>query len=226
MKYRLGVVIAILATGLWFFFDKSEEKSQTAAENQPSYLRFIEVSRAELFPSHSEPRLEIVKICQGEMGEELGYVRPIPKTIVFFKSPDGTPEIITARVRQLESGQRHAREIQTQNVRDLNHFLLSQSGIAAEHGQLVTLREIDSEKGSSRYEALMAEATSLCTSAFEDWTQRDLEMEALRNQIESEASAYVAIEWPLNEEESSLEIFFEINGRPQKAEFLTELFRI
>ena len=168
----------------------------------------------------------MVKICQGEVGEEFGYIRPIPKTFVFVNSTKGIPEIVTARIRNLANRSAAPADIQSQRASDLNHFLIQRSGILAEHGSLKELQELDHIKGTRRYESMMEEAMWLCTEQTDDWDQKDLEMKNLREEVDGKAGAYIAIEWPMERQDLSMEVFYEVDGRTFKADLISDLFRI
>jgi len=220
-------VIGIVIAGLLAFFSyKSAEKPFIPGDQPIPYKRFFQVARSELNWILPEVQLRVVKICQGEVGEEFGYVRPIPKTFVFVNSTKGIPEIVTARIKNLAHRSSTPREIQSQRASDLNHFLIERSGVLAEHGSLKGLQDLDHEKGSRRYESMMEEAMWLCTTKTDDWDQKDLEMKNLREEIDAQAGAYIAIEWPMDHDDLSMEVFYEVDGQTFKADLISDLFRI
>jgi len=220
-------VIGIVIAGLLALFSyKSAEKPFISGDQPIPYKKFFQIARSELNWILPEVQLRVVKICQGEVGEEFGYVRPIPKTFVFVNSTKGIPEIVTARIRNLAKRSATPREIQSQRSSDLNHFLMEHSGVLAEHGRIKELQDLDHAKGTRRYEAMMEEALWLCTTKTDDWDQKDIEMSKLREEIMSNAGAYIAIEWPMNHDELSMEVFYEVDGRTFKADLISDLFRI
>ncbi len=219
-------LLGMAGVAFWFLSDKSTQKPVSKEIAGIPYKRFFQIAKSELTWILPEVELRLVKICQGELGDEFGYVRPVPKTIVFVKSTKGKPSIITARIKNISQNARWPRDIQSQKASDLNHFLIENSGVLAEHGSFEEIQEIDHVKGTRRFEALMEEALWLCTAEMdEDWDRRDPAMAELREEILKEASAYITIEWPMDQDEISMEVFYEVEGRVFKADFLSEMFR-
>lgn len=225
---RLGVLgIILLFVGVSLFFsDKSTEKPDTPSQEKFTYKRFFQVARSEITWVLPEVELLVVQSCKGELGDEFGYLRPIPKSIIFLKATKGVPDIVTARLKNLTGSSKYEREIVSRKASDLNHFLLEDSGVLAEHGSLKELVDLDHQKGMRRHEALIEEALWLCTDHIANWTQRDIEMEKLREKILSEATAYIQIAWPIENREAHMEVFFEVDGRTFKADLANDFFRI
>jgi hypothetical protein len=235
MKRRLGVTIIsffLLFTVSFVLFESfgAYLYSKLSEEQRQELSNFSEGHRFSLFDQ--EPKkwvlpdveLRIVGTCKGYLPEEFGFNEPLPKLIVFFNTTKSSPQIVSARIRNINLGRSSFNEVSTQGILDANYELqVDEMPLRAEHGSLAALRFLDSRYDTRRYDNLIEEAAFLCTKNVRDGLQQEIEMEDFKQQIENRASAYVAIEWPIRSKEARLDVFYELENRIHKSSLALDL---
>lgn len=229
MKSRVGaatcVIVAILLLGIVYSEKianafRSDQISLRSDGIRKPYLDRVQTIKRSPPPS----QLHIAKLCKGYLPEEFGFDRPTPKLILFFNSPGDSPEIVTARLSNLISSDEVFDEINTISAKDVWHandynYELS----TAEHGSLTELAKIDEDNGTRRYDNLLEEAAFLCTQGVRDPIQQEIEMDEVIEEIEETATAYVSIEWPIENKEASLDIYYESQKQVHRSKLELDL---
>ena len=146
----------------------------------------------------SANELKVVKICQGQMSRDMidesgeKYSASVPRTILFLSAGNSTPDIITARITNAEK------------VREY--------GVAFEHGALNDLRSIQSPEFGSRFDSLLVEAADLCLGAYSDYRQYEVDFLRLREDIENQATAYLAMDFDIQSPDTQVSLYYKIGS--------------
>ncbi len=189
----------------------------------------IDEGAVSVVPTKSVP-LQIVKACFGDVyrtvidenGED--QLEKTPKTILFFTTPLGAPEIITAKIIHPSPSSPETYQVSTLEFRDANRLTVDEYHHLFEHGRLDHLREQDRQTGQEKYQHLLQEAAELCTGPHQSVLQFEIDSSRLVEEIEKSATAYLSAELELKGPESKILVYYKINGEIFQTEFRTQSF--
>jgi len=198
----LFISAVVIALG-WIGYLRIQEKLQSIELTHCESPQVAELKQPGEFPvpeTYENPvdELKIIKICEGQTSRDLldesgeKYSTAVPRTILFFNGGRHIPDIITARITS------------SQSSRDY--------GVAFEHGALNDLRAIQSPEFGSRLDSLMVEAADLCLGAYSDYRQYEVDFAALREEIESNATAYLALDFDIHSPETQVVLYYKLGA--------------
>ena len=225
----MSLSFSLLGVGFLVWSQRIEESSKIKCDSFATAIVTPTIPPIPLPKPEKIPEVQVVRSCQGylsrvtadENGEEV--ILRAPRSIFFISSPDGVPNIITARISNVQIHDVQIQLVSSLSMFDANDSTLREHGILAEHGSISGLRAQDLELRQSRFQSLISEAAELCLGPIDDAAQLDIELAKFTEEINERASHYLSLDLDLQNPEAKISLYFELNGKFYRSDLPVDL---